>query len=116
MGQGLDYEDLRFELPDGTVNSNTLSTPIIEDTSNPVIPEGVDAVFEPSPSLGNGITNISWTDSAGEVGEIYTIWRSRLPIEDVYEPGVMMLGSSMEGVTFYPNQINRGHLVTTIIV
>ena len=86
LGQGLDYEDLRFELSDGTVNSNTLSIPIIEDTSNPVIPEGVDAVFEPSASLGNGITNISWTDSAGEVGEIYTIWRSRLPIEDVYEP------------------------------
>ena len=110
LGQGLDYEDLRFELSDGTVNSNTLSIPIIEDTSNPVIPEGVAAVFEPSPSLGNGITNVSWTDSAGEVGEIYTIWRSRLPIDDVYEPGVMMLGSSMEGVTYYPNQINRGTL------
>ena len=110
LGQGLDYEDLRFELPDGSVNSNTLSIPIIEDTSNPVIPEGVAAVFEPSPSLGNGVTNVSWTDSAGELGEIYTIWRSRLPIEDVYEPGVMMLGSSMEGVTFYPNQINRGTL------
>ena len=110
LGQGLDYEDLRFELPDGTVNSNTLSIPVIEDTSNPVIPEGVSADFEPAPSLGNGITNISWTDSPGEIGEIYTIWRSRLPIEDVYEPGVMMLGSSMEGVTYYPNQINRGTL------
>ncbi len=110
LGQGLDYEDLRFELPDGTTNSNTLAIPVVEDTSNPVIPEGVTATFEPNVMTGNGITNISWTDSSGEVGEIYTLWRSRLPIEDVYEPGVMMLGSSMEGVNYYPHQINRGTL------
>lgn len=110
LGQGLDYEDLRFELPDGSTNSNTLAVPVVEDTSNPVIPEGVTAIFEPDVMAGNGITNISWTDSSGEVGEIYTLWRSRLPIEDVYEPGVMMLGSSMEGVNYYPHQINRGTL------
>ena len=110
LGQGLDYEDLRFELPDGSTNSNTLALPVVEDTSNPVIPEGVSAVFEPNEMTGNGVTNISWTDSAGEVGEVYTLWRSRLPIEDVYEPGVMMLGSSMEGVNYYPHQINRGTL------
>jgi len=110
LGQGLDYEDLRFELPDGSTNSNTMMNPIVEDTSNPVIPEGVSAIFEPSIMTGNGITNISWSEAPGEVGEIYTIWRSRLPIDDVYEPGVMMLGSSMEGVGYYPNQINRGTL------
>ena len=110
LGQGADYEDLRFELPDGGSNSNTLLSPIVEDTSNPIIPEGVDAVFEASNMTGNGITNISWTDSFGEVGEIYTIWRSRLPIVDVYEPGVIMIGSSMEGVGYYPHQINRGTL------
>ncbi len=110
LGQGMDYEDLRFELPDGGVNTNTLANPVIEDTSNPVIPGGVDAVFQSSNLTGNGITNITWTDAYGEVGEIYTIWRSRLPITDVYEPGVIMLGSSMEGVEVYPHQINRGTL------
>ena len=110
LGQGLDYEDLRFELPDGSTNSNTLANPIVEDTSNPVIPEGVSVIFEPNVMAGNGITNISWTESPGEVGEVYTIWRSRLPIDDVNEPGVLMLGSSMEGVSYYPHQINRGTL------
>ncbi len=110
FGQGLDYEDIRFQLPDGNDNTNTLAIPIVEDTSNPVIPDGVSAIFVPSESDGTGTTNISWVDSPGEIGEEYTIWRSRLPITDVTEPGVLMIGSSLEGVTYFPNHINRGTL------
>ena len=110
FGQGLDYEDVRFQLPDGNINTNTLENPIVEDTSNPITPGGVLATFVPSELDGTGTTNISWIDSPGEVGEEYTIWRSRLPITNVNEPGVLMLGSSLEDVTYYPNHINRGTL------
>lgn len=108
FGEGLHFEDVRFQLFDGSLNTNTLETPILEDTSNPVTPIGVSATFTPSEMTGTGITNISWTDSFGEVGEEYTIWRSRLPITDVTEPGVLMIGSTLEGVTYFPNYILRG--------
>ncbi|RAH14371.1 MAG: hypothetical protein CMB56_005635 [Methanobacteriota archaeon] len=110
FGEGLHFEDIRFQSPNGDVNTNTLLNPILEDTSNPVTPVGVSAVFTPSQTTGTGVTNISWTDSLGEVGEEYTIWRSRLPITDVNEPGVLMIGTSLEGVKYFPNFIYRGTL------
>ena len=112
LGTGQDYEDLRFEMPSGNPNTNTLVSPLIEDTKSPELPTSVVADFVPSTSNGTAVTNIIWLDSAGEYQEVYSIWRSRLPIENVHAPGVTLVGSSIGDVMTYPYQVSRGTLGT----
>ncbi len=68
--QGENYIDIRF------LSNNALTESVKEDNTPPQRVNGVNAVFNPTPNSGGGVTQISWTDIFTEQDETYAIYTS----------------------------------------
>ena len=107
LGQGLDYEDIRF------LSNNAITSPLSEDNMPATPVASPTGSFQPDSQTGGGITTITWNDVTGEAGESYAIYTSGEEFNLTTQFGVEQIALVEEGNQSFDYSVPIGRLGTS---